>query len=408
FIFQQHVAPPVKTKMKILLFFKLYDPVKEELRYVGRLFVKGTGMPVEILPKLNEMAGFSADEEIQLFEEIAFKPNVRCEPIDNHVTFCSSQLEDGDIICFQKSPQSGSNEYCRCPDVISFLKSIRNGLVGELGCVHDKVEVFCDNQSSIHLTKNQMFHERTKHIDIKLHFIRDVVSRGIVTVEKIHTDENPADMLTKPTPAKGEAASGSSSFVKFDAMFANVQNLLEGKTSEAQPSDSFQSPLLSIEEISNANKTFKRCLDKNLTNVIKSGWTQEFMNSLSIIITSNSVPSNLVEELSWFLYNFDQSCERYMAAKQDIVEAEGKENSVGNLKTNLKQLSHQFMPIMNEAESSSLEDLTRQAATSRQTVINAEPDMKLNRLRKKQAEKTVVDMERLWESLKANSSPFLM
>ncbi|KAL5565857.1 hypothetical protein UlMin_029021 [Ulmus minor] len=71
------------------------------------------------------------------------------------------------------------------------------GLVGELGCVHDKVEVFCDNQSSIHLTKNQMFHERTKHIDIKLHFIRDVVSRGIVTVEKIHTDENPADMLTK-------------------------------------------------------------------------------------------------------------------------------------------------------------------------------------------------------------------
>ncbi|KAL5551202.1 hypothetical protein UlMin_001378 [Ulmus minor] len=35
------------------------------------------------------------------------------------------------------------------------------GLVGELGYMHDKVEVICDNQSSIHLTKNQMFHERT-------------------------------------------------------------------------------------------------------------------------------------------------------------------------------------------------------------------------------------------------------
>ena len=34
------------------------------------------------------------------------------------------------------------------------------GLVGELGCIHDKVEVFYNNQSSIHLTKNQMFHER--------------------------------------------------------------------------------------------------------------------------------------------------------------------------------------------------------------------------------------------------------
>ena len=44
------------------------------------------------------------------------------------------------------------------------------GLIGELGIVQDKVEVFYDNQSSIHLTKNQMFHERTKHIDFKLHF----------------------------------------------------------------------------------------------------------------------------------------------------------------------------------------------------------------------------------------------
>lgn len=38
------------------------------VRYVGRLFVKGSGKPVEILPKLNEMAGFSADEEIELYE----------------------------------------------------------------------------------------------------------------------------------------------------------------------------------------------------------------------------------------------------------------------------------------------------------------------------------------------------
>ena len=72
------------------------------------------------------------------------------------------------------------------------------GLIGELGCMHDKVEVFCDNQSSIHLKNNQMFHERTKHIDIKFYFIRDVVSRGTVSVEKIYMDENPSDMMMKP------------------------------------------------------------------------------------------------------------------------------------------------------------------------------------------------------------------
>ena len=72
------------------------------------------------------------------------------------------------------------------------------GLVSELGYIHDKVEVFYDNQSSIHLTKNQMFHERTKHIDIKLHFIQDIVSQGIVSIEKIHMDDNLTDMVTKP------------------------------------------------------------------------------------------------------------------------------------------------------------------------------------------------------------------
>ncbi|OAE23042.1 hypothetical protein AXG93_3571s1050 [Marchantia polymorpha subsp. ruderalis] len=71
------------------------------------------------------------------------------------------------------------------------------GLIHELGIVQNEVELFCDNQSAIHLTKNEMFLERTKHIDVKLHFIRDVVAEGSVVVEKMHTDENPADMATK-------------------------------------------------------------------------------------------------------------------------------------------------------------------------------------------------------------------
>lgn len=41
-----------------------------DVRYVGRIFVKGTGKPVEILAKLNEMAGFDPDEEIDLYEVI--------------------------------------------------------------------------------------------------------------------------------------------------------------------------------------------------------------------------------------------------------------------------------------------------------------------------------------------------
>ncbi|KAI3419919.1 Ubiquitinyl hydrolase 1 [Psidium guajava] len=119
------VPLPQKSKEDILLFFKLYDPLKEELRYMGRLFVKILSKPAEILTKLNEMAGFSPDEEIDLFEEIKFEPNVMCEPVDKKFTFRASQLEDGDIVCFQKS-KVGSTEQCRYADVPTFMEYVHN------------------------------------------------------------------------------------------------------------------------------------------------------------------------------------------------------------------------------------------------------------------------------------------
>jgi hypothetical protein len=74
------------------------------------------------------------------------------------------------------------------------------GLVGDLGLKHGNTVVFCDSKSAIHLTKNKMYHERTKHIDVKFHFICDNVSQGIIAVKKVATTDNPADMMTKPVP----------------------------------------------------------------------------------------------------------------------------------------------------------------------------------------------------------------
>ena len=75
------------------------------------------------------------------------------------------------------------------------------GFVGELksgGCVP---MVYGDSQSAIHLARNpNSFHRRTKHIDVKYHYIRDTIASGKVVLGKVHTSENPADMLTKPLP----------------------------------------------------------------------------------------------------------------------------------------------------------------------------------------------------------------
>ncbi|KAJ9567521.1 hypothetical protein OSB04_003487 [Centaurea solstitialis] len=74
------------------------------------------------------------------------------------------------------------------------------GFLGELSERLKVEEVFCDNQGAVLLTKDRVLHDRTKHIDIRHHYIREVVARGDLKVVKISTDDNAADMLTKPLP----------------------------------------------------------------------------------------------------------------------------------------------------------------------------------------------------------------
>ena len=51
--------------------------------------------------------------------------------------------------------------------------------------------------SAIYLAKNQVYHERMKHIDVKFHFVREILDEGDIELLKIHTKENTIDMLTK-------------------------------------------------------------------------------------------------------------------------------------------------------------------------------------------------------------------
>ncbi|KAK6123380.1 hypothetical protein DH2020_042881 [Rehmannia glutinosa] len=74
------------------------------------------------------------------------------------------------------------------------------GLVSEIGFLKQKVVVFSDSQSGIQLCKNLVFHDRTKHIDVRFHFIRDIVSKGLICLEKVASQYNPVDMGTKCLP----------------------------------------------------------------------------------------------------------------------------------------------------------------------------------------------------------------
>ena len=93
-------------------------------------------------------------------------------------------------------------EYIAIADVIKEAVWLQ-GLLTEANLTEGKVTIYSDSQSAIHLSKNPVYHERTKHVDVRFHFVRDVVAQGLIELKKVPTEENPADMGTKIiTPAK--------------------------------------------------------------------------------------------------------------------------------------------------------------------------------------------------------------
>ena len=67
----------------------------------------------------------------------------------------------------------------------------------DLGISVEVPTLHCDSQSAIMLAKNPVFHAKTKHIAVKYHFIRDVLEDKLMELMKVHTDDNPTDLVTK-------------------------------------------------------------------------------------------------------------------------------------------------------------------------------------------------------------------
>lgn len=68
------------------------------------------------------------------------------------------------------------------------------------GLQRNTVVLHVDNQGAIALAKNPVYHQRSKHMDIKYHFIRSQVDNENVKLVYVPSDENVADMFTKPLP----------------------------------------------------------------------------------------------------------------------------------------------------------------------------------------------------------------
>lgn len=75
-----------------------------------------------------------------------------------------------------------------------YLRNLLFELTGRLDCI----EIYNDNQSAQKLANNPVFHDRSKHIDIRYHFLRDAVLENKISLKYLSTEEMVADILTKP------------------------------------------------------------------------------------------------------------------------------------------------------------------------------------------------------------------
>ncbi|XP_021747722.1 uncharacterized protein LOC110713581 [Chenopodium quinoa] len=95
------------------------------------------------------------------------------------------------------SISSAEAEYRSMNSITNELKWLK-ALLLSLGVQHPKeIQLFCDSQYALHFTKNPVFHERTKHIEINCHIVRDAITEGLIASSYISTSSQLADIFTK-------------------------------------------------------------------------------------------------------------------------------------------------------------------------------------------------------------------
>ena len=109
------------------------------------------------------------------------------------------------LVCWQSKKQTSvalfttEGEYLAagscCSQVLWMMQTLK-----DFGIKCEKVPIYCDNTSTINISENPVLHSRTKHIDVRHHFLRDNVAKGKINLVYVPTEYQLADIFTKPLP----------------------------------------------------------------------------------------------------------------------------------------------------------------------------------------------------------------
>lgn len=128
-------------------------------------------------------------------------------PIDRRSYTGYAFLLSGSPVAWESRKQrtvalsSTESEYMALTEATKQATYLRNFLL-QIGFPETaNIKIYCDNNSARKLAENPVYHSRTKHIDVRHHYVREALDQGILTVEHVPTTEMASDMLTKSVPA---------------------------------------------------------------------------------------------------------------------------------------------------------------------------------------------------------------
>jgi hypothetical protein len=118
-----------------------------------------------------------------------------CQLLGRSLVSWSSKKQNSVVLSTAEAKYIAAGSCCA---QILWMKAILN----DFGIKFKQVPLLCDNESAMKLTNNPVQHARTKHIDVRHHFIRDHQQKGDICIESVGTDDQLVDIFTKPLDEK--------------------------------------------------------------------------------------------------------------------------------------------------------------------------------------------------------------
>lgn len=197
-IYLSHTRPDIGFSVSVVSQF-MNDPTEEHMEAVNRIL-----RYLKMTPGKGLYFRKNTRKDIEVFVDVDWARSIT----DRRSTSGYCTYVWGNLVTWRSKKQPVVSRSSAEAEFRAMALGICEGiwlerLMRELGILtSEPMKVFCDNQSAINIANNPVHHDRTKHVEIDRHFIKEKIENGTVSLLYTPTSQQIADILTKALPRK--------------------------------------------------------------------------------------------------------------------------------------------------------------------------------------------------------------